>query len=212
MADNLAVTPGSGATIGTDERLIGATTVHVQRVSPSLGPEGTHTAPQSGRVVGPGTDGAAYVDVRPKMVRLAATPTVSLVAYTAGDAVGGLLTFSSAARYSGGSVRLESVQVLDKGEAMGAVDLFLFDRTFTAPTDNAVFAPTDAEAANCVCVVRFAAATEEFTADVNDVWHKQVGTSFPLNGSDLFGALVARGAFTLTSTADVTVSLNLYQD
>lgn len=212
MADNLAVTPGAGATIGTDERSINATTVHVQRVSPSLGPEGTHTAPQSGRVVGAGTDGAAYVDVRPKMVRLSQTPTVSLTAYAAKDAVGGLLTFAAAARYSGGSVRLESVQIVDKGEAMGAVDLFLFDRTFTTPTDNAAFTPTDTELATCVCVIPFASATEERTATGNDVWHKQVGTSFPLNGTDLFGVLVARGAMTLTSTADVVVSLNLYQD
>lgn len=179
----------------------------------SIGPEGTHTAPGSGRVVGAGTDGALYVDSRPKMVRLAQTPTVSITpAYTAKDAVGGLLTFASAARYSGGSVRLESVQILDKGEAMGAVDLILFDRTLTAPTDNALFSPTDAEAANCVGVIRLAAATEEITLGTNDVWHKTVGTSFPLFGTDLFGVLVARAAMTLVSAADLTVSLNLYQD
>lgn len=32
MADNVAVTAGSGTNIGTDERTIAATTVHVQRV------------------------------------------------------------------------------------------------------------------------------------------------------------------------------------
>ena len=32
MADNVAVTPGSGTNIATDERTIAATTVHVQRV------------------------------------------------------------------------------------------------------------------------------------------------------------------------------------
>lgn len=211
MADGVAITPGSGKDIHTDERSINAATRHVQWVALSLGPKGSHTAALSGRVV-TGGDGAVNVDARPKMVRLAQSPTVSTSAYATKDAVGGLLTFASAARYSGGSVRLESVQILDKGEGMGAVDLFLFDRTFTAPTDNAAFTPTDAELATCVCVVRFAAATEEYPATGNDVWHKQVGTSFPLNGTDLFGVLVARGAMTLVSTADLTVTLNLYQD
>jgi len=34
MADNVAVTPGSGATVATDERTIGGSAVHVQRVAP----------------------------------------------------------------------------------------------------------------------------------------------------------------------------------
>lgn len=34
MADNLAYTPGSGATVATDERTINSTTVHVQRMVP----------------------------------------------------------------------------------------------------------------------------------------------------------------------------------
>lgn len=208
MADGVAITAGTGTNIATDD--VGG--AHYQRVKVAVGPANSVTGDLSGRIVGSGVDGAIYVDSRPKMVRLAQTPTVSTTAYAAKDAVGGLLTFAAAARYTGGSVRLESVQILDKGEGMGAVDLFLFDRTFTAPTDNAAFTPTDAELATCVGVVRLAAATEEFTATGNDVWHKQVGTSFPLNGTDLFGVLVARGAFTLGSTADLVVALNLYQD
>lgn len=34
MADNVAITAGSGTTIGTDERSIGGTSVHLQRMSP----------------------------------------------------------------------------------------------------------------------------------------------------------------------------------
>jgi hypothetical protein len=33
MADNIPITPGSGATVATDERTIALTTVHVQRVT-----------------------------------------------------------------------------------------------------------------------------------------------------------------------------------
>jgi hypothetical protein len=38
MADNVAVTAGSGTTVGTDERTIDATSVHVQRVAPHGAP------------------------------------------------------------------------------------------------------------------------------------------------------------------------------
>ena len=37
MADNIAITAGSGTTVGTDERTISSTSVHVQRVSPEGG-------------------------------------------------------------------------------------------------------------------------------------------------------------------------------
>jgi hypothetical protein len=37
MADNVAVTAGSGTNIATDERTINATTVHLQRVTPEGG-------------------------------------------------------------------------------------------------------------------------------------------------------------------------------
>lgn len=38
MADNLAITPGSGATLATDETTINATAAHVQRVSTGAAP------------------------------------------------------------------------------------------------------------------------------------------------------------------------------
>ena len=41
MTDNLAVTPGAGSNIATDERTINATTVHVQRVTPEGGTDFT---------------------------------------------------------------------------------------------------------------------------------------------------------------------------
>lgn len=38
MSDNLAITPGSGATLATDETTINATAAHVQRVSTGAAP------------------------------------------------------------------------------------------------------------------------------------------------------------------------------
>ena len=202
MADNVAVTPGSGATMAADD--IGG--ILHQRVKVSVGADGSAAD----------LDGSAargvYVDPRLKVVRLSQTPTISTSAYTAKDAVGGLLTFANAVRASGGSCRIEAVQLVDKDQEMANMDLVLFDRTFTAPTDNAVFDPTDAELANCIGVISIGAG---FYADFNDnavAVVNNVGLECVLNGTDLFGALVARGAPTYTSTSDITVTLTILQD
>lgn len=46
MADNVAITAGSGTTIATDECTIAATAVQVQRVKPCWGADGTANDPQ----------------------------------------------------------------------------------------------------------------------------------------------------------------------
>lgn len=204
MADNVAITAGSGTTIGTDEVTIGAVSQHVQRIKLVDGTDG-------GTDLIPGTAARGLsVDPRLKVVRLAVTPTVSTTpAYTAKDAVGALMTFSNAVRASGGTCRLEAVQVVDKGQQMADLELVLFDRTLTAPTDNAIFAPTDAELATCVGVVPIGGWSDLSTNSVADM---AVGRSMVLNGTDLFGVLVTRGTPTYTATSDIVVTLTITQD
>lgn len=206
MADNVAITAGSGTTIGTDEVTIGGVSQHVQRVKLVDGTDG-------GTDLLPGTAARGIsVDPRLKVVRLAVTPTVSTTpAYAAKDAIGGLLTFSNAARASGGSIWIDRVQIEDKGQQMAALDLVLFDRTFSAPTDNAIFAPTDVELATCIGVVPIIAADyKDFST--NSVADRPVGLEAVLNGTDLFGALVARGTPTYTGTSDIVVTVTVAQD
>lgn len=204
MADNVPITAGTGTTIAADD----IATVYYQRVKLALGPDGTYTADADGTAAR-----GQYVDPRAKVVRLSATPTVSTTpAYTAKDAVGGLMTFTAAARSSGGSCRVEAVQVVDKGQQMKDLDLVLFDRSITAPTDNAIFAPTDAELSNCVGVVPITAGTyADFSTNSVGVLNG-LGLAVVLNGSDLFGVLVARGTPTYTSTSDLVVTLSILQD
>ncbi len=158
------------------------------------------------------TVGSAAVDPRPPMVRLSSTPSTSTTpAYTAKDAIGSLLTFSNAARTSGGSVAVEAVQIVDKGQQMSAIDLILFDRSITAPTDNAIFNPSDTEATYCVGGFQilgsdYADFSTNSIAALTDL--ELVCT---LNGTDLFGVLVARGTPTYTSTTDIVVTLTVQQ-
>lgn len=144
-------------------------------------------------------------------VRISQTPTVSTTpAYTAKDAVGGLLTFANAARVSGGSCIIQSVIVIDNSQQMPALDLVLFDRTFTAPTDNAVFAPTDAEAATCIGVIPISAWSDFSTNSVAARFG--LGLAVTLSGTSLFGALVTRSTPTFVATSDITVILQILQD
>ncbi len=212
MSDNTQITPGSGAIIATDELTINAVAAQVQRIKVVAGKDGTYTGDVAGRNVdGDANASALYIDPRFKVVRLSVTPTVSTSpAYTAKDAIGALMTFSNAVRASGGTCRIESLQLEDKGQQMASLDLVLFDRSITAPTDNAIFAPSDAELVNCVGVIPVGYYADFSTNSVATV--NNVGLSVSLNGTDLFGALVARGTPTYTSTTDIVVTLTISQD
>lgn len=204
MADNIAITAGTGTNVATDD--IGG--VHYQRFKVALGPNGTYTADADGTA-----ERGQYVDPRLKVVRLSVTPTISTSpAYTAKDAVGGLMTFSNAVRASGGTGLLMAVQLVDKGNTPqdAALDLVLFDRSISAPTDNAIFAPSDTEAAQCVGVVQIGSYSDFSVNSVCSI--PNAGIEFVLNGTDLFGVLVARSTPTYTSTTDLVVTLTIAQD
>lgn len=205
MADNVAITAGSGTSIATDD----VSGVHYQRVKLHTGEDG------SGEPIGDtdlGASRALWVDPRRNVVAIQQTPTVSTSpAYTAKDAVGGLLTFANAARSSGGTCRVTSVAVLDKGQQMADLDLILFDRSITAPTDNAGFNPSDTEAGYCRGIVPI---SQGLFADLstNSVATVECGLDIVLNGTDLFGVLVARGTPTYTSTSDLVVTVTVARD
>jgi len=206
MADTVEITPGTGAVVGTDEVTIGGALQHVQRVKLVDGADG-------GTDLLPGTAARGLsVDPRPKLVRLSATPTISTSAYAAKDAVGGLLTFSNAARASGGSVLIAAVQVVDRDQERANLELALFDRSITAPTDNAVFDPTDTELTYCVGVLPLYGGDYYDFNDNSLLHYNNVGIPAVLNGTDLFGVLIARGANTYGTTGDLTVTLTIQQD
>lgn len=199
MADNVAITAGAGTNISTDD--VGG--AHIQQVKLVSG------AANSAAVVATDARGY-YVDPRTLVIRTQVTPTVSTSpAYTAKDAVGGLLTFANSVRASGGTCRLDNVQVVDKSQQRPDLELVLFDRTFTAPTDNSVFAPTDAELLTCVGVVYIGGWSDLSTNSVADVPY---GREIVLNGTDLFGALVTRSTPTFVATTDIVVTLTIVQD
>lgn len=203
MSDNVAITAGSGTTVATDD----ISGVHYQRMKLVDGTlDGTEA-------IGGSAARGLQVDPRLKVVRIAVTPTISSSpAYTAKDAIGGLMTFSNAVRASGGTCMIQSLQVVDKDNTPqdAIIDLVLFDRTLTAPTDNAIFAPTDAEAATCVGIIPITIWSD---FSVNSIaFVNNIGLEVVLNGTDLFAVAVARSTPTYSGTTDLVFTLTIAQD
>ena len=148
-------------------------------------------------------------------ITLALTPTVTAGAYTAGDAVGGLLTFPLAARTNiseGGSI-LTNVLIIDDAGQDAELELWLFNQTFTAIADNAAWAPSEADLENCIGVVSTTGGIWR-AAGTPSVCQIECTRRIDLvaGGTSLFGQLVTRGTPTYAATDDLTIKIQLLQD
>lgn len=140
------------------------------------------------------------------------TPTITAGAYTAGNALGGLLTFANAVRAAGGQARITKVVITDDAMQSAPIDLVLFNQTFTATGDNSAFDPSDADLANCIGYIDVA-ATDYAEFNDNGVAAKTSGLRMPfpitLVGTSLFGQMVIRNGDTFAATDDITIKLTL---
>lgn len=142
------------------------------------------------------------------------TPTVSTTpAYTAGDAVGGKLTFANATRVSAYSGRVKSVIVTDQNKQNSVIDLVLFnaDPSGTTFTDNAILDIADADMVKIIArvpLVDWVNLNDNAFCAVNNL-----SLDFNLaSGSALYGCLVTRGTPTFAATSDIIVTLVIEQD
>ncbi len=149
-----------------------------------------------------------------KSVRVPVTPTISVTIYAAGDAVGGLLTFTNAARYTGGGGIIQGVTLIDKDQERVAMQLILFNQSFSVTADNSPFNPSDADLANHIAAINIAtASTDYFNFATNSVTFKEVNIPFVASGgTSIFGQLVTQGTPTFTTTSDLIVILDLYRE
>ncbi len=170
----------------------------------SLTVDGTVTAAASENHIG---------EVGGKLVIVSAIPVVSTTpAYTAGDAVGAVLSFASAVRVSAGSGYIESVTITDLAKQSASLDLFLFDANPSVPpTDNDPADIADADLVTCIGVIQ---VTGHHTANDNGVsCARAVGLGFKLaSGTTLYGMLVTRSTPTFASVSDLTVRLAVRQN
>jgi hypothetical protein len=144
-------------------------------------------------------------------IRISQTPTVTAGAYSANDAVGGLLTFANAARVAGYGGVIKDVLILDDAGQDAALELWLFNATFTAMTDNAAWAPSEADLRKLVGIIATSSGAY-FAAGTPSAARVECYQRYDCTGTSLFGQLVTRGTPTYVATDDVTVIIGLLQD
>lgn len=137
-------------------------------------------------------------------------------AYATGDYMGTSTTpqsFSSAVRTSGGTGIIKSLLISDKiTNTNVAMELWILDRTFTAPTDNAAWDLSDTDMLFVQAVIPISTAGW-YASSVGQVYFDGA-LAYPIksNGTTLFYALVARGTTPAFTSADLTITLGILQD
>lgn len=206
MADNVAITAGSGTTIATDDVGSG---VQVQRIKVMLGADGANDGDVA--AANPMPTGGL-------MTKLTATPTVSASpAYTAGDCVGGLMTLSNAVRSGPLSGVLAAIEVMCKSAQTFAFDVIFFDANPSGSTlnDNAAIAIAAADFDKIVGVAQITGTAPNAWVNVGTpsfAVAANVNLPLKLASTTLYAVLVARGTPTLGSTSDIKFAALVYQD
>jgi hypothetical protein len=219
MADNVAVTPGAGATLAADD--VGG--ILHQRTKVSLGADGSATD-----LLGTAAAGA-FVDPHTNLQHLQLTFTPVLTnfgtLYTTGDCLGTLTTVSGAARTSGSGGVIQGIMILDKTQAQrSAFDIAIFNSTVTTAADNAAFTVSDADAAKMqayipVLTTDYAAAwpgtpnnSIAYLPPRSAAVAGEMSIPYLCSATSLFIQLIVRGAPTYTSTSDLVIILDTLQD
>jgi len=155
MADNIAITPGTGATVAADD--IGG--VHHQRIKLSLGADGSAADALGGAgAVASGVQRVTLASDDPGVAHLATiagavspgpvptssvsavfdfTPSCHTGANTAGDIVAATEALSSICRANDACVTLVSLFLVDAADQKAALDVWFFDANTSIGTEDA---------------------------------------------------------------------------
>lgn len=144
-------------------------------------------------------------------ITISQTPSVTAGIYAANDAVGGLLTFANAGRYTGYGGVVKDVIILDDAGQDAEMELWLFNATFTAMADNAPWAPSEVDLRKIVAIISTAGGAW-FAAGTPSAARVECNQRYDCVGTSLFGQLVTRGTPTFVASDDVTVIIGLLQD
>jgi hypothetical protein len=218
MSDNTAITAGSGTTIATD--VVGG--AHHQRVKLSWGVDGvavdaseTDPLPVGGTLaLSTGESHLGEMGYAGQVIKV--IPTISTSAYTAGDVVGGKITFTNALRLTSGSARLKSLTLVDEDNEKSAFTLLLFDSDYTLVADNVTWTWNTADHAKLVAAISVRGGDISADGDWVTVGGDAVAT-IPLADilvvgsgvASLYGALITHSTPTFGTTSDLHLHLGL---
>jgi hypothetical protein len=195
MADNIAITAGSGTTVATDD----VSGVHYQRIKLVNGTLDDATAIT-------GDAQGLHTVARRDLLRIAVDSgglTIATTAYSTGDQVGTEFTLANAARSSGGSGTIVGVTLTDANDIIGAYDVVFTRSTITPAADNAAYSISDADAKKIVGIAQLAGS---FDIGGNRI-AQALGLAIPYDCSgttSLFATLITRANHTFfTATTDL---------
>jgi len=138
------------------------------------------------------------------------TPTITAGAYSAGDVIGGLLTFDVHSAGGGGTIR--RVTVIDSDDEKAASKLYLFSAPPAIIADNTPFAPTAADLRKLVDIVTLA-SNEYTTINGRAVAIKRdVGIDYVASDGRVYAYWVCDGAITYATTGDLTLRITVWLD
>lgn len=141
-----------------------------------------------------------------------AIPAVTAVAYAAGAVIGTKMEFQNMARDAGGTGLLQTVEVFCRSIQTAAVDLVLFhtDPATSTITNNTALSVSAADFDKLIGVIHITDWTNLGVASLAQA--DNIAKAYRLPGTSIYAALVARGALTLTSPADIKAALKALAD
>lgn len=140
-------------------------------------------------------------------VRITKTLTISRNAYTAGDVVGGLLTFDLSGAPEGSLIT--RALLVDDDNEKAELTLYLFNAAPTTIADADAFAPAVADLKKLITKIVFAVA-DYVTVNSNAYALKEdLNDLIPANTGYVYGYLVCTATPTYTASSDLWVSLDL---
>jgi len=146
----------------------------------------------------------------PWTTRCDAAQTVTAAAYSAGNAVGGLITCANAIRVGGHGAILQSVVLRDKSGNNTTYTLWLFDSAPTAPTDRSAYA-IGTDLARTIGAIALTGTLNAGTPGLINL--DGIAKSLKLgSGTTLYGVLVTTGTPIFAGTADVSLTLTFLPD
>ena len=154
------------------------------------------------------------VDPRPVVRRLSAQVgglSTTGANYSSNNQMGNEISFTYAARATGGYGTVTTATIVDAPNVIGAVDLHLFSTGVTPASDKTATNFSDsAMTQNYVGTISFPAPTS-FTNN-RAISLSAVGLTYQCTGTTLFGYLTTlTGHGTFNAATDITISLTTYQ-
>lgn len=151
--------------------------------------------------------------VNSNRVEISAAPAVSTTPYSNGDVVGSKIPLANAARVAGGTGWIDSVRLNFKADQTDQYDVLIFkaDPSGTTFTDNGVLALAAADYDKLIGVVHVTDATNLGTPSIIQALNVNLGFDLS-SGTTLWAVIVSRGAPSMLSTSDLSISVGIVQN